>query len=64
MKVLKDKKCLFTFQVCGVEHITTADPYSSVDISDGVYHSAYSYICRFALAVSIYFAVALLQVSN
>ena len=39
-----------------------ADPLNSFTLEDGQYHSEPSYICRFALGVAVYAAVALLQV--
>ena len=48
--------------MCGVENIATADPKSVVDLSDGLYHSSFSYVCRLALGASIYILVSLVQI--
>lgn len=53
-----------SLQICGVENIATADPKSVVDLHDGYYHSDFSYVCRFALASSIYILVTLIQVRH
>ncbi|XP_059083812.1 meckelin-like [Tigriopus californicus] len=52
---------ILLFQVIGLEHYATADPKMSLSFKDGEYHSQYSFVCRFALAVVIYMGVALIQ---
>jgi meckelin len=42
--------------------LATADPLNVFDLNDGEYHSEFSYVCRFALGVSIYACIALFQV--
>ena len=49
-------------QVCGMEHLATADPLNSFTVDDSNYHSEPSYICRFALGVAVYLVLSLLQV--
>ena len=41
---------IFFLQICGVENVATADPNNSFTPTavDGLYHSDYSYICRYA----------------
>ena len=34
--------------------MATADPMSKFNLDDGEYHSEFSYVCRFALGVSVY----------
>nr|XP_040580158.1 meckelin-like [Lepeophtheirus salmonis] len=54
---------LIILKICGVENVGTSDPQSSFTLSDGEYHSNFSFVCRFALSVSVYGSVALVQVA-
>ncbi|CAB4058506.1 TMEM67 [Lepeophtheirus salmonis] len=61
LRLLNNKS--FVFKICGVENVGTSDPQSSFTLSDGEYHSNFSFVCRFALSVSVYGSVALVQVA-
>ncbi len=52
---------VFILKVCGVEHLATADPLSSLTLDDGLYHAEPSFVCRFALGCAVYLAVAVFQ---
>lgn len=45
-----------------MENLATADPLNVFNLSDGEYHSEFSYVCRFSLGVSIYASLALIQI--
>ena len=51
-------------QICGMEHLATADPLNSFTVNDGQYHSEPSYVCRFALGVAVYAGISLIQLPS
>ena len=45
-----------------MENLATADPKITTRLDDGLYHSSFSFVCRFALGVIVYASAAILQV--
>ena len=52
---------IFIMRVAGMENLTTADPHSHLWPKEGHYTAEHSYICRLALGVAIWMAVAIVQ---
>ncbi|CAH1779425.1 unnamed protein product, partial [Owenia fusiformis] len=47
--------------VIGFENFATRDPWSSITVSETAYVASHSRICRFAIAVTVYLVIALVQ---
>jgi len=52
---------IFLMKVVGMEHLATADPHSRLWPEEGTYMAESSYVCRFALGVSLWAGLAAVQ---
>nr|XP_053641598.1 meckelin-like [Cherax quadricarinatus] len=52
---------LLFLKVIGFENLAAADPNSSLSVNNGNYNSPQSYVCRFAISMSVYVIIVAVQ---